>query len=100
MAARYRDLPRMLPVEEIQVQKKIIVAIDIKQISRLFRWPQSAREGDSLKAAQKLPPPQKPPQRRRPRDPNVPTAGRLSQATVQLSNASNTAGTAKHLGAI
>merc|ERR1719378_1132820 len=42
-----------------------------------------------MQAAQQLPPPQ-----RRPlRDPNVPTAGRLTQAIVHTQNASSTAGT-------
>ena len=57
----------------------------------LCRWPQFAREVDSMQAPQ----PQRLPQQRKrpPRGLNVPTAGRPTPAMVQPSNASSIAGT-------
>ena len=57
----------------------------------LCRWPQFAREVDSMQAPQ----PQRLPQQRKrpPRGLNVPTAGRPTPAMVRVSNASSIAGT-------
>ena len=67
----------------------MIAKIADNYISFLFRWRQSAREEDLMQGPRQPPPQQKRP----PRDLNVPTTGRPTQAMVRLSSASNIAET-------
>ena len=74
----------------VLMMSEVLEVVSMKHVSlssHLNRWPQSAREVDSLLAAQRLPPQQKRP----PKGPNALTAGRPTQALVHSSNASTTA---------
>ena len=73
------------------MMSEVLEVVSMKHVSlssHLNRWPQSAREVDSIQP-QRLPRQRKRP----PRGLNVPTAGRPTPAMVQPSNASSIAGT-------